>query len=70
MHSILLRTSDSDSAPRTLKVIINRDDVDFAVAEETDGTQVFELSRTAEVQELNVVCLSLLIARLLAYLVI
>ncbi|KXX80792.1 PITH domain-containing protein 1 [Madurella mycetomatis] len=54
LHSILLRTSDSDSAPKTLKVIINRDDVDFGVAEETDGTQVFELSRTGEVQELNV----------------
>jgi len=56
LHSILLRTSDSDSAPRTLKVIINRDDVDFGVAEETSGTQEFELSRTAEVQELPVVC--------------
>ncbi|KAK4111202.1 DUF1000-domain-containing protein [Canariomyces notabilis] len=54
LHSILLRTSDSDSAPKTLKVIINRDDVDFGVAEETDGTQVFELSRTSEVQELPV----------------
>lgn len=56
LHSILLRTSDSDSAPRTLKVIINREDVDFGVAEETDGTQTFELSRTSEVQELPVVC--------------
>ncbi|KAK4122637.1 DUF1000-domain-containing protein [Parathielavia appendiculata] len=54
LHSILLRTSDSDSAPKTLKVIINRDDVDFGVAEETSGTQEFELSRTAEVQELPV----------------
>lgn len=55
LHSILIRTSDSDSAPKTLKVIINRDDVDFGVAEETSGTQEFELSRTAEVQELPVV---------------
>ncbi|KAL2155330.1 hypothetical protein VTH82DRAFT_71 [Thermothelomyces myriococcoides] len=54
LHSILIRTSDSDSAPKTLKVIINRDDVDFGVAEETSGTQEFELSRTAEVQELPV----------------
>ncbi|KAL2021153.1 hypothetical protein VTK56DRAFT_7459 [Thermocarpiscus australiensis] len=54
LHSILLRTSDSDSAPKTLKVIINRDDVDFPTAEETDGTQTFELSRTSEVQELPV----------------
>ncbi|KAL2195853.1 PITH domain-containing protein [Corynascus similis CBS 632.67] len=54
LHSILLRTSDSDSAPKTLKVIINRDDVDFGVAEETSGTQEFELSRTGEMQELPV----------------
>ena len=40
-----------------MKVIINRDDVDFGVAEETGGTQEFELSRTAEVQELPVVCI-------------
>ncbi|KAK3387639.1 PITH domain-containing protein [Podospora didyma] len=54
LHSILLRTSDSDSAPRTLKVLINRDDVDFSVAEDSEGTQVFELSRTSEIQELPV----------------
>ncbi|KAK3905344.1 PITH domain-containing protein [Staphylotrichum tortipilum] len=54
LHSILIRTSDSESAPRTLKVIINRDDVDFGVAEEVSGTQEFELSRTGEVQELPV----------------
>ncbi|KAK0747511.1 PITH domain-containing protein [Apiosordaria backusii] len=54
LHSILLRTSDSDSAPKTLKVIINRDDVDFGVAEEVQGTQEFELSQTSEVQEIAV----------------
>lgn len=54
LHSILLRTSDSDSAPRTLKVIINRDDVDFGVAEDAEGTQTFELSQTSEIQELPV----------------
>ncbi|KAK3321450.1 PITH domain-containing protein [Cercophora scortea] len=54
LHSILLRTSPSDSAPRTLKVLINRDDVDFSVAEDAPGTQTFELSRTSEIQELAV----------------
>jgi len=54
LHSILLRTSDSDSAPKTLKVIINREDVDFSIAEDSEGTQAFELSRTSEVQELPV----------------
>ncbi|OIW27528.1 DUF1000-domain-containing protein [Coniochaeta ligniaria NRRL 30616] len=54
LHAILLRTSNSDSAPKTLKVVINRDDVDFGVAEESEGTQTFELSQTSEVQELPV----------------
>ncbi|KAK3943511.1 PITH domain-containing protein [Diplogelasinospora grovesii] len=54
LHSILLRSSDSPSAPKTLKVIINREDVDFSVAEEASGTQTFELSRTSEIQELPV----------------
>lgn len=54
LHSILLRTSTSDSAPRTLKVIINREDIDFSTAADTEGTQTFELSSTNEVQELMV----------------
>jgi len=54
LHAILLRTSDSESAPKTLKVIQNRDDVDFGVAETAQGSQTFELSRTNEVQELPV----------------
>ena len=54
LHSILLRTSNSDSAPRTLKVIQNRDDVDFGVAEDAEGTQTFELSQTSDIQELPV----------------
>ncbi len=54
LHSILLRTSNSDSAPKTLKVIQNRDDVDFGVAEDTEGTQTFELSQTSDIQELPV----------------
>ncbi|OTB04174.1 hypothetical protein M426DRAFT_321027 [Hypoxylon sp. CI-4A] len=54
LHAILLRTSPSDSAPRTLKVFINRDDVDFGAAEQLPPTQTFELSQTSEVQELPV----------------
>ncbi|EON99387.1 putative 60s ribosomal protein l3 protein [Phaeoacremonium minimum UCRPA7] len=54
LHSILLRTSNSPSAPKTLKVFINRDDVDFSTAEEQEGTQEFELSQTSDVQELPV----------------
>ncbi|KAK4202534.1 PITH domain-containing protein [Triangularia verruculosa] len=55
LHSILLRTSDSECAPKTMKVLINRDDVDFDVAEGGNvTTQEFELSRTGEVQEVAV----------------
>ncbi|KAI0843475.1 translation protein [Hypoxylon sp. FL0890] len=54
LHSILLRSSPSASAPKTLKVFINRDNMDFETAEELAPTQTFELSQTSEVQELPV----------------
>ncbi|KAK7948944.1 uncharacterized protein PG986_009830 [Apiospora aurea] len=54
LHSVLLRTSQSDSAPRTLKLFINRDDVDFDAASELQPTQTLELSQTSDVQELPV----------------
>ncbi|KAI0378328.1 DUF1000-domain-containing protein [Hypomontagnella monticulosa] len=54
LHSILIRTSPSDSAPCTLKVFINRDDVDFSLAEQLEPMQTFELSQTSEIQELPV----------------
>lgn len=54
LHAIFLRTSNSDSAPRTLKVFVNRDDLDFGSAEDAQPTQLFELSRTSDVQEIPV----------------
>ncbi|KAF2102839.1 DUF1000-domain-containing protein, partial [Rhizodiscina lignyota] len=51
LQSILLRSSDSPSAPSTLKVFINRDDLDFSSAEELSATQEFELARTNDIQE-------------------
>ncbi|KAI0593748.1 DUF1000-domain-containing protein [Biscogniauxia sp. FL1348] len=54
LHSILVRSSASASAPRTLRVFINREDVDFEAAEELAATQELELARTSEVQELPV----------------
>ncbi|KAH8899530.1 DUF1000-domain-containing protein [Thozetella sp. PMI_491] len=54
LHSIIVRTSNSESAPKTLKVIQNRDDVDFGVAEDAEGTQTFELAQTSDLQELPV----------------
>lgn len=54
LHSISLRTSNSLSAPKTLKVFINREDLDFSAAEEDHPTQSFELSQTSDIQELPV----------------
>ncbi|KAH6722186.1 PITH domain-containing protein [Leptodontidium sp. 2 PMI_412] len=54
LHSILIRTSPSSSAPQTLKVFINRDDIDFSAASELSPTQEFKLSQTSEVQDIQV----------------
>jgi hypothetical protein len=54
LHSLLLRTSNSLSAPRTLKVFINRDDLDFSSASDLPCTQEFQLSQTSEVQDIPV----------------
>jgi len=54
LHSILIRTSPSSSAPRTLKLYINRDDLDFDAASTLPPTQTFSLSQTSEVQEVPV----------------
>ncbi|ESZ91685.1 60S ribosomal protein L3 [Sclerotinia borealis F-4128] len=54
LHSILLRTSNSESAPKTLKVFINRDDLDFGTALDLQPTQEFELSQTSEIQDIGV----------------
>lgn len=58
LHSILLRTSTSSDAPRTLHVFQNRDDLDFGSAEEEadakHATQTFELAQTSDIQEFSV----------------
>ena len=54
LHSILIRTSNSSSAPQTLKVFINRDDIDFSTANELAPTQEFGLSQTSEIQDIPV----------------
>ncbi|OTB16317.1 hypothetical protein K445DRAFT_99032 [Daldinia sp. EC12] len=54
LHSILLRAPADSSAPRTLKVFINREDVDFEVASDLTPTQTFELSQVNAVQEIPV----------------
>ncbi|TVY55822.1 PITH domain-containing protein P35G2.02, partial [Lachnellula suecica] len=54
LHSILIRTSPSSCAPQTLKVFINRDDLDFSTASDLAPTQEFSLSQTSEIQDIAV----------------
>ncbi|OAA71232.1 DUF1000 domain protein [Cordyceps fumosorosea ARSEF 2679] len=54
LHAILIRTSPAACAPRTLKLFVNQEHLDFQAAEETKPTQVLELAQTSEVQEIPV----------------
>jgi hypothetical protein len=51
LHSILIRTSTSDSAPSTLKLHLNRDDLDFASASDLSATQTLQLAQSNAIQE-------------------
>ncbi|KAK5690880.1 hypothetical protein LTR97_012043 [Elasticomyces elasticus] len=54
LHSILIRTSTTDSAPQTLKLFLNRDDLDFSAASSLQPTQTLELAQSNDVQEVPV----------------
>ncbi|MCJ1283935.1 hypothetical protein MMC26_003266 [Xylographa opegraphella] len=54
LHSVLVRSSTSDSAPKTLKLFLNRDDLDFDAAGVLPPTQVLTLSQTSDIQEVPV----------------
>ncbi|KAL8699417.1 MAG: hypothetical protein Q9224_001426 [Gallowayella concinna] len=54
LHSILIRSSTTSSAPKTLKLYLNRDDLDFSTAADLPPTQTLELSQTAEIQDVPV----------------
>lgn len=54
LHSILLRTSASSSSPKTLKVFLNADGLDFDTASTSSPTQTLEVAQTSEVQEIPV----------------
>ncbi|TKA24985.1 hypothetical protein B0A50_06083 [Salinomyces thailandicus] len=54
LHSILLRTSDTSHAPSTLKLFINRDDLDFSTASSLPPTQTLELPQSNELQEIGI----------------
>jgi hypothetical protein len=51
LHSILIRTSTSSSAPLTLKVHANRDNLDFETASSLAATQEFSLAQSNDIQE-------------------
>ncbi|KAL8775716.1 MAG: hypothetical protein Q9209_000212 [Squamulea sp. 1 TL-2023] len=54
LHSVLIRSSEDSSAPKTLKLFVNKDDLDFSTASDLQPTQTLELSQTSEIQELPV----------------
>ncbi|KAI5862390.1 translation protein [Durotheca rogersii] len=54
LHSVLLRSSASSSAPHTIKLFANRNNVDFEMAEQLSATQTLEPAQTSDVQELPV----------------
>ncbi|KAK0875383.1 hypothetical protein LTR87_010781 [Friedmanniomyces endolithicus] len=54
LHSILLRTSTTSSAPQSLKLFLNRDDLDFSTAASLPATQTLELAQSNDVQEVPV----------------
>ncbi|KAL9641017.1 MAG: hypothetical protein Q9204_000420 [Flavoplaca sp. TL-2023a] len=54
LHSVLIRSSDDSSAPKTLKLYLNRDDLDFSTASDLQPKQTLELSQTSEIQDLPV----------------
>jgi hypothetical protein len=52
LYSIIIRTSDSDSSPRTLKLFRNRDDMDFGLAGDLKETQKVTLPKSNDVAEI------------------
>jgi len=52
LYALLIRTSDSASAPRKLKLFRNREDLDFSTAADLKPTQTIELPRSNDVAEI------------------
>lgn len=49
-----MRSSDSSSAPKTLHVFLNKDDLDFSSATDTHPAQTLTFSQTSDIQEIPV----------------
>ena len=54
LHSILIRTSTSQSAPQNLHLHINREGLDFSTAADLKPTQTLELAQSNDIQEVPV----------------
>lgn len=54
LHSILLRTSTTASAPKTCKLYPNTDSLDFSTASDLTPMQTLELAQSNEIQEIPV----------------
>ena len=52
IYSVIIRTSDSGSAPQTLKLFRNRDDLDFSLASDLKPTQKLTLPKSNELAEI------------------
>jgi len=51
LHALLIRTSNSVSAPKNLKLYRNRDDLDFSTASDLQPVQKIDLPQTSDVAE-------------------
>jgi len=51
LHSVLIRSSTTDSAPATLKIFVNKENVDFETASSLEPTQTLSIAQSNEVQE-------------------
>lgn len=54
LHSVIVRTSNSSSAPKTLHLFVNKDDLDFSSASDAHPTQTLTVSQTSDIQEIPV----------------
>ncbi|RPB14512.1 DUF1000-domain-containing protein [Morchella conica CCBAS932] len=54
LHSIIIRSPPGSTAPKTVKIFINRDDLDFSSATDLKATQTLELPLTGDVIEMPV----------------
>ena len=52
LHSLLIRGDNTGSAPKTVKLFLNRDDLDFSSANDLTTTQTLYIPQSASVQDI------------------